>query len=280
MSFSNETRTPGSVVCFQRGGNRQLFCVHVATGSAYCYKNLLAGLGSACTVHGIYAPGFGLDWKAMSCIEEMATLYVEQIKMLQPTGPYWLCGYSMGGMVALEMAKLLVQSGNLVKPVIVVDARYPSEEERSSCEFTDQEPDYIWRFFIGAYFDWDWSEKLLETKEFTKLGRSGRLWYLATEGRKMNIGRMWDVDKLATILSFQDTMLRTHFEYRPGVCPVDVGFFYANEESDHSYVARVLSLVGGRSKLISCAGRHISMFFDNENVLQLGRKIGSFMETS
>ena len=44
-------------------------------------------------------------------VEAMATDYLREIKARQPDGPYYLCGYSFGGLVAFEMARRLRESG-------------------------------------------------------------------------------------------------------------------------------------------------------------------------
>ena len=52
-------------------------------------------------------------------IEEMAAHRVSQIRDAQPQGPYRLCGYCMGGVVALEGARQLVQAGQQVDLVLI-----------------------------------------------------------------------------------------------------------------------------------------------------------------
>jgi acetoacetyl-CoA synthetase len=44
----------------------------------------------------------------------MAADYLREIKARQPNGPYCLCGYSFGGLVAFEIARRLSESGNEV----------------------------------------------------------------------------------------------------------------------------------------------------------------------
>jgi thioesterase domain-containing protein len=51
----------------------------------------------------------------------MATLYVSEIKKVQPRGPYYLGGYCMGGTVALEMAQQLVRRGEKVALLALLD---------------------------------------------------------------------------------------------------------------------------------------------------------------
>ena len=44
----------------------------------------------------------------------MAADYLKEIKARQPNGPYYLCGYSFGGLVAFEIARRLSESGDEV----------------------------------------------------------------------------------------------------------------------------------------------------------------------
>ena len=54
-------------------------------------------------------------------VEAMAAEYLKEIKALQPEGPYYLCGYSFGGLVAFEMAQRLWESGDAVGLVGLFD---------------------------------------------------------------------------------------------------------------------------------------------------------------
>lgn len=56
-------------------------------------------------------------------IETMAADYLTEIKRRQPEGPYYLCGYSSGGLVAFEMARRLSESGDDVALVGLFDTR-------------------------------------------------------------------------------------------------------------------------------------------------------------
>jgi surfactin synthase thioesterase subunit len=55
-------------------------------------------------------------------IEDMAEFYLDALNELQPQGPYILIGYSFGGLVALEMAKCLLDEGRSV--ALLVPERY------------------------------------------------------------------------------------------------------------------------------------------------------------
>ena len=77
------------------------------------------------TLYGLQARGTdGLE-KPCSSIDEMAHFHLEAIKALQPQGPYMLIGYSLGGLVALEMARHLAETGESIALLVMIDS-YPS----------------------------------------------------------------------------------------------------------------------------------------------------------
>ncbi len=57
-------------------------------------------------------------------IEEMADFYLKSVRTFQPEGPYILLGYSLGGLVVLEMAKALISSGQKIALLLMIDS-YP-----------------------------------------------------------------------------------------------------------------------------------------------------------
>jgi thioesterase domain-containing protein len=57
-------------------------------------------------------------------IEAMAATYLAELRAVQPRGPYALLGWSMGGWIALEAARLLQEDGEDIEHLVLVDA-YP-----------------------------------------------------------------------------------------------------------------------------------------------------------
>jgi thioesterase domain-containing protein/acyl carrier protein len=72
-------------------------------------------------VIGIQARGLTGDEPPHTSVEAMAVAYLREIKTFQPQGPYYLCGYSFGGLVAFEMAQRLWESGDEVGLVGLFD---------------------------------------------------------------------------------------------------------------------------------------------------------------
>ncbi|PYR02835.1 MAG: hypothetical protein DMF97_03505, partial [Acidobacteria bacterium] len=77
-------------------------------------------------VIGIQARGLDGHEAPHATVEAMAAEYLREVKARQPDGPYYLCGYSFGGLVAFEMARRLWESGDEVGLVGLFDTmRYP-----------------------------------------------------------------------------------------------------------------------------------------------------------
>jgi amino acid adenylation domain-containing protein len=111
------------------GTNPVLFSPHAGGGHVWCYKDLVQYLGDDQPVYGVRPrePETGLVYHTQ--IVAMASDYVEAIRGLQPVGPYWLSGWSMGGIIAFEMARQLEQQGEQIAMLALIDAAAPDAEE-------------------------------------------------------------------------------------------------------------------------------------------------------
>ena len=111
-----------SLIPIQRGDSRPpLFCIEITgveffevIGADQPVYNLRFGVGSL--------PGSVLR---LPMIEALATHYIEELRLVQPKGPYFLIGYSWGGLIAYEMAQQLTASGEVVELVGLVDTYLP-----------------------------------------------------------------------------------------------------------------------------------------------------------
>jgi amino acid adenylation domain-containing protein len=99
------------------GTRRPLFLVHPVGGTVFCYTELARALGSDQPVYGLQASEEG----APATLEQMAAGYLDALRAVQPHGPYRLGGWSMGGIVAFEMARQLAARGEEVEQLTVLD---------------------------------------------------------------------------------------------------------------------------------------------------------------
>ncbi|MBT8421341.1 MAG: amino acid adenylation domain-containing protein [Gammaproteobacteria bacterium] len=103
-----------------------LFCIHPVGGGAFCYRELADCLGKDQPVYGIQAVGFEGDATPLADVEAMAARYVAEITALWPNGPCRLYGWSFGGVVAFEMARLLRAAGREIDLLVLADTAHPS----------------------------------------------------------------------------------------------------------------------------------------------------------
>ncbi|HLY04947.1 MAG TPA: alpha/beta fold hydrolase [Rhizomicrobium sp.] len=103
-------------------GDRPLFIAHGIGGTVI----ELAALGRAVRIpDAVYAiQARGLDGREPPhvTIEAMVDHYVQAIRAVQPSGPYRLCGYSFGGLIAMEIARRLKAQGRSIAALILMDA--------------------------------------------------------------------------------------------------------------------------------------------------------------
>ncbi|MES1211172.1 MAG: thioesterase domain-containing protein, partial [Acidobacteriota bacterium] len=119
---------PGSpLVTLQPGGGegRPFFWIHPGAGSVFCYVPLARRLGGERPVFGLQARGIYGPEAPLDDIEAMAALYLGAVRQVQPQGPYLLGGWSLGGVVAFEMARQLAAQGEAVDLLALVDSVLP-----------------------------------------------------------------------------------------------------------------------------------------------------------
>jgi acetoacetyl-CoA synthetase len=99
-----------------------LYLVHSIWGDVLGMRQITAAMESDVPVYGIRARGLNPGEEAQRSVEEMASTYVELIREFQPQGPYRLAGHSFGALLAFEMARLLVEQGQEVAWLGIIDA--------------------------------------------------------------------------------------------------------------------------------------------------------------
>ncbi|HEB54456.1 MAG TPA: SDR family NAD(P)-dependent oxidoreductase, partial [bacterium] len=119
------------VVPIQTDGSRpNLFLVHGAGGNVLGFRDLAHYFGKDQPVFGLQARGVDGKQPPHTTIAEMAQAYLAEVREVQPHGPYFLGGYSGGGVVAYEMAQLLRAVGEPVGFVGMIDSWCPQMPRR------------------------------------------------------------------------------------------------------------------------------------------------------
>nr|VFK79808.1 MAG: hydroxymethylglutaryl-CoA synthase [Candidatus Kentron sp. SD] len=123
-------RTSNILFPFDAGGasaKPPLFCIHPIGGGIFCYRELADCLGKDQPMYGIQSVGFEGKEAPLTDIGTMAVRYVEEITRAWPEGPYHLYGWSFGGIVAFETARLLRSDNREVALVALGDSPTPSQ---------------------------------------------------------------------------------------------------------------------------------------------------------
>jgi nonribosomal peptide synthetase DhbF len=107
------------------GKRSPLFCIHPAGGLSWCYAGLMKSLGPDYPIYGLQARGIARQEPLPGDLLEMAADYISHIRSVQPHGPYYLLGWSLGGNVAHAVASLLQGDGEEIAMLVMLDA-FPS----------------------------------------------------------------------------------------------------------------------------------------------------------
>jgi len=127
QSTATDGNSPwGSLVCLQAHGDRPpFFCIHGRGGNVLNYMAFVPHLGEDQPLYGLQCRGLDGEENPFADLTTMARHYIEEIQSIQPHGPYYLGGGSMGGTVALEMAQQLNAQGEDVGLVAMFDSYGP-----------------------------------------------------------------------------------------------------------------------------------------------------------
>ncbi|HEY8224552.1 MAG TPA: non-ribosomal peptide synthetase, partial [Pyrinomonadaceae bacterium] len=123
---SGTSKAWSSLVAIQSEGSRPpLFCVHAAGANVLIYRPMSRHLGNDQPVYALQAQGLDGQSPPLTRVEDMAALYIKEIRAFQPEGPYFLLGASFGGLVAFEMAQQLVAEGQQVALLVMLNTNCP-----------------------------------------------------------------------------------------------------------------------------------------------------------
>jgi thioesterase domain-containing protein len=109
-----------------RGDRTPVYFVHPVGGNVLCYAQLAARLGDDQPFFAFRAPGLDEGEEPLATVGALAETYLAHLRARQPQGPYLLGGWSMGGVVAWEMARRLEESGEEVPLVALLDSHADS----------------------------------------------------------------------------------------------------------------------------------------------------------
>jgi thioesterase domain-containing protein len=116
-----------SLVPLQPNGSKPpLFVIHSIGGNILEYYLLSQYLGQDQPVYALQSQGLDGKQDPLTSVEEMASYYIQEIQTIQPQGPYFLAGYSFGGVIVYEIAQQLANQGQKVDLLALLDTNSPN----------------------------------------------------------------------------------------------------------------------------------------------------------
>ncbi|MDQ0458335.1 thioesterase domain-containing protein [Rhizobium paknamense] len=243
-----------------------LFCIHSVSGAATLYHrlNLHKATNSPPAVYGVNARGRDLSTPPHSTIEEMAESYIKEIKVIQPTGPYRLCGYSMGGMIAFEMAARLLREGEQTNFLGLIDTRFNEQIEFDKFDF--------WVTFANIYVGTvapDFHSVLAATDGQSK-GTIARLLYQQYQAASpIGLGHQKSFDAFEKELAFYESLYNASMTYVPPKAELDVTYFgFEGGDNARRWATRTRKV-----HLITIQGDHLGLFQSDATATQVGKEL-------
>ncbi len=132
-----------------QGSKPPFFCVPGAGGRPFYFYHLGRCLGKDQPFYS-FENDLYQQFGEITRIEDIASIYLQAMQDLQPQGPYFLGGHSYGGNVAFEMAQQLVNQGQQVALLAIIDSSAPTYKDKQ---------------ILLDYIDWDHARWLAEVSK-------------------------------------------------------------------------------------------------------------------
>ena len=132
VAHANEDITRWRIVVpVQPGGDKPpFFGVHAHEGGVIFWRDIVSHLPKDQPFYALQAQGVDGLTTPLNRVPDMARLYIQEIRKVQPHGPYFIGGYSLGGEVAFEMGQQLIREGEKVDLLVMLDTRNPTRTIR------------------------------------------------------------------------------------------------------------------------------------------------------
>ncbi|MFN8403101.1 MAG: amino acid adenylation domain-containing protein [Anaerolineales bacterium] len=163
-----------------RGERPPFFGIHGHEGGVLFWNPLLEYLPEDQPFFALQAQGVDGIQPAFKKIEDMASLYIREIRKVQPHGPYYLGGYSLGGEIALDVSQQLLRQGEQVKLLVMFDTRNPKNRANRAARDANR---------VSTPGDW-WHKMGGHFRRLSALNTRGKVAYV-THDLSYRMERIW-----------------------------------------------------------------------------------------
>jgi thioesterase domain-containing protein/acyl carrier protein len=218
-----------TLVEIQQGGTkRPFFCVHPGGGNVLCYAPLARRLGNEQPFYAFQAQGVCEGLAPHERVEEMAAHYIAAMRGVQPEGPYSLGGWSMGGVVAFEMARQLHAQGEQVLMLALFDAALANTPEAAQ-----QLSEFELLLNFAQDLGMTWDDLTLTWDELLSLDPDQRLAYVLERAKFADIlPQEFAPEELGRLFNLFKTNARARLNYTAQATPCRVTLFRAEQSLD------------------------------------------------
>jgi amino acid adenylation domain-containing protein len=205
-----------------------VFFVHPAGGNIICYVALARHLGIEQPFYGLQARGLDGRDEPFARLGDMAAYYIDAVRRVQPDGPYLLGGWSLGGVVAYEMARQMQASGQEAALLALLDSPAPVRPL--------EELDEV-KLLAGLASD---LALPISEEELRRLEPDARLLHLLEQARRQRLVPLdYDLAQARRLLRVYQTNVRALSNYQPQPSAQRITLFRARESAaDNLYDAR------------------------------------------
>jgi amino acid adenylation domain-containing protein/non-ribosomal peptide synthase protein (TIGR01720 family) len=214
----------------QRGSKAPFFCVHPAGGSVLPLVDLARQFSPDQPFYGLQAVGLYEEREPYTTIEEMAARYVDEIRVVQPEGPYVIGGLSFGGFVAFEIAQQLYNQNQTVSLLAILDTVAPSFDRELNERTHD--PDAVLFDQATAAAENSGKKLALTLEEFRQLQLEAQLEFVMDQLRPLFASET-KLKQLRRELKIYQYHGRAVRNYQPRVYPDRITLFRSSEMSDN-----------------------------------------------
>jgi len=125
-AFIHRAVMPYNIALLHPGNPGQpIFCVHAVDGGVAPYLYLARELSGEATTYGLCTFDRRKKRRLPASLKAIALYYMDQMQKVQPTGVYFLVGWSFGGWIAFEIACELSRRGETVGGLTILDIGFP-----------------------------------------------------------------------------------------------------------------------------------------------------------
>ncbi|QMW00363.1 condensation domain-containing protein [Spirosoma foliorum] len=261
-----------------------LFLVHPISGDIHYVYQLAPYLSEGQPLYGLRAVGLDGTTQPLKSIEAMAAHYIQLILQKQPKGPYSLGGFSLGGIIAFEMARQLTQMGREVQLLALIDA-YPINPD------ADNHTKYPLHQLLGYYYQY-WRSLSKHPVVLLPILRQKipwishylfrRLWQTVPGLRRSEVSYSVEQDASEPdsllVRSLREAYSRYEFKPYKG----KLVFLRAIKANTFALVSKKVDFGWGRHarqgvEVYHLVGEHNTLFSDPETIAEIGRILQPYL---